>query len=424
MIMTNNVKSLKKQLMAAIAMVVVAAIALSSATYAWFVNNATVKATGAAVKASTAYSLLISNDRSNFGTETVFDTTLTTLVPVSTDGALASAARDEITKDAKDKVELYDLLFATSSEWKNNYVTSFVEVGKNTVYETSQEDEDTNCRYFYTDTVYLKAAQDGNIYLDSTTIGINWPDWDAENGVQLNTTTFYIFDVFVSEGDDAPVKADVDAFGTDGKATSGKETEYKNAIAYNEALEQAQSLLKTLRVGFVVTSGTEGSTGTDPETPVGTYIYQLVASNFVDGTSNTTADNSKLKADKVEYADGPEGVKAAVAITETKDDDNVTGTAIIAGTDNLKTKDLIKNADTTNGIPVISGIEGSASSLANATSDDVAIVENATKNTIYNVDVYIWMEGCDVDTVAATLSQFVDGKIDSFQFGFCLGEVK
>ena len=39
-----TVKSLKKQLAAAIAMVVVAAVALSSSTYAWFVSNNTVTA--------------------------------------------------------------------------------------------------------------------------------------------------------------------------------------------------------------------------------------------------------------------------------------------------------------------------------------------------------------------------------------------
>ncbi|MDY5987783.1 MAG: hypothetical protein SPJ81_12730, partial [Lachnoclostridium sp.] len=46
-----NVKALRKQLMAAIAMVVVAAVALSSATYAWFVSNNTVKATTASISA-------------------------------------------------------------------------------------------------------------------------------------------------------------------------------------------------------------------------------------------------------------------------------------------------------------------------------------------------------------------------------------
>ena len=48
---TKSVKALKKQLAAAIAMVVVAAIALGSSTYAWFVTNNTVKATTSQISA-------------------------------------------------------------------------------------------------------------------------------------------------------------------------------------------------------------------------------------------------------------------------------------------------------------------------------------------------------------------------------------
>ena len=57
-----NVKTLKKQLMAAIAMVLVAAIALGSSTYAWFVSNNSVKATTTSIAAqsNSAY-LLIAN---------------------------------------------------------------------------------------------------------------------------------------------------------------------------------------------------------------------------------------------------------------------------------------------------------------------------------------------------------------------------
>lgn len=47
----KNVKSLKKQLAAAIAMVLVAAIALASSTYAWFVSNNSVKATTTTISA-------------------------------------------------------------------------------------------------------------------------------------------------------------------------------------------------------------------------------------------------------------------------------------------------------------------------------------------------------------------------------------
>lgn len=53
-----TVKALKKQLMAAIAMVVVALIALSSSTYAWFANNTSVQAKGLTVNAKSDSVLL------------------------------------------------------------------------------------------------------------------------------------------------------------------------------------------------------------------------------------------------------------------------------------------------------------------------------------------------------------------------------
>lgn len=49
--MQENTKSLKKQLAAAIAMLLVAVVALGSATYAWFVTNNTVQATTSTISA-------------------------------------------------------------------------------------------------------------------------------------------------------------------------------------------------------------------------------------------------------------------------------------------------------------------------------------------------------------------------------------
>ena len=51
MIESKSVKALKKQLAAAIAMVCVAAVALGSSTYAWFVSNNTVTAKTASISA-------------------------------------------------------------------------------------------------------------------------------------------------------------------------------------------------------------------------------------------------------------------------------------------------------------------------------------------------------------------------------------
>lgn len=66
-----NSKAIKRQLLAAIAMVLVAAIALGSSTYAWFVASGTVTAKGMAVQAQAQGGILIkeyNNNSMTFGT--------------------------------------------------------------------------------------------------------------------------------------------------------------------------------------------------------------------------------------------------------------------------------------------------------------------------------------------------------------------
>ena len=58
-----STKSLKKQLMAAIAMVLVAAVALGSSTYAWFVSNNTVTATTTNISAQSNSAYLVIDTR-------------------------------------------------------------------------------------------------------------------------------------------------------------------------------------------------------------------------------------------------------------------------------------------------------------------------------------------------------------------------
>ena len=77
-----TVKSLKKQLAAAIAMVVVAAVALSSSTYAWFVSNNTVKATTASISAQSNAPFLVISNAAITGSTT--DTAVTTAVADAT----------------------------------------------------------------------------------------------------------------------------------------------------------------------------------------------------------------------------------------------------------------------------------------------------------------------------------------------------
>ena len=82
---TKSVKALKKQLAAAIAMVCVAAIALGSSTYAWFVSNNSVKATTTNISAqsNSAYLVIDTEKTTNKSTSatTAKDTTAVNLYP-------------------------------------------------------------------------------------------------------------------------------------------------------------------------------------------------------------------------------------------------------------------------------------------------------------------------------------------------------
>lgn len=83
-------KALKKQLGAAIAMVLVAAIALGAATFAWFVNNNAVTATGVDVSTSSSVpNLYITSTGKTIDGMTAAGTNPTKLFPVSTNDANA-----------------------------------------------------------------------------------------------------------------------------------------------------------------------------------------------------------------------------------------------------------------------------------------------------------------------------------------------
>lgn len=73
-----NVKALKKQLMAAIAMVCVAAVALGSSTYAWFVSNNTVKATTSTISAQSNAAFMYIRDMNENSTDLTVDTSSVT----------------------------------------------------------------------------------------------------------------------------------------------------------------------------------------------------------------------------------------------------------------------------------------------------------------------------------------------------------
>lgn len=158
-----NVKALKKQLMAAIAMVLVATIALGSSTYAWFANNNKVTAQGMSVQAAAQGGIEIkynSSTGSVSGTATTsYATTATaslantSLYPTSTTGKLTSGAISDwyyAVAKVRDNSEAKDDTYVTLGTETNKYTFS---QGKLTYDST------------YRDT---KAAPEGTYYLATT----------------------------------------------------------------------------------------------------------------------------------------------------------------------------------------------------------------------------------------------------------------
>lgn len=313
--------------------------------YAWFVNNAQVTATNVNVTATTAYSLQIKKGADgNYGTTTNLNGAVT-LKPVSTVGALADA--DKQLSAAADPtpavgigdnttVKENDLVFFTSDSWNSNAeVVSFKEVSKDSThsYVNGPGSASGTSKYFYNDTVFLKAGQASKIYLDNTSTGI----WNS------SLTKF-------SDVSDSATKA----------------------------------LLETMRVGFVVTQS--GSRRV--------YIYQLNNTSSGSGFNyNTTMSN----ADGLTTATNSETTVGALSSV------NNYNSGIVALTDAVMAT-------------------GATTSMAAAptTDADKNTLATVTANEEIQVDIYMWMEGCDHDTTAANSAQF-QTTIQGIQFGFCIG---
>lgn len=227
-----NVKALKKQLMAAIAMVVVAAVALGSSTYAWFINNTKVTAESVNMTATTANTLLISpvsinndafSDDRSWGTTAKMEYTgLGAIKPVSTVFAATTGSNVD------------GLDFFTDSNWATETkrtVTPAVQGVGDGSYNASEFIATT--ANYYKGTFEIKASQAGRLYLDSDT------------AIKM-------------------MKKDQGAFVQDD--------------------DTSKDMIKSMRLALVVTGGDSGNTTTN-----GVYVYQWDGQNLASGsTYNTT----------------------------------------------------------------------------------------------------------------------------------------
>lgn len=149
-----STKALKQQLIAAIAMVLVAAVALGSSTYAWFVTNTKVTAGQATVTATAANTLLISAANANeWATSYDFTDANTTFAPVSTIG----------TNDGTE-FEFFKQLGWAKDSGQSNAIT----VNKVAELTTAEKTGGATPMY-YEKSFDIKAAQACKLYLDTET---------------------------------------------------------------------------------------------------------------------------------------------------------------------------------------------------------------------------------------------------------------
>ena len=364
-------------------MVIVAAIALSSATYAWFVQNARVTATGPSVTSNTAYSLLISNGASYQNNwRTAVDMAATSgLTPVSTKGEQVTSTNATALGATEGEIR-----FVTSKDWINNLVTTYDEVNKASIASGAN-------KYYYTDTVYLKAGQASKIYLDgsvtdgSAATGVKWPDGTGA----VKTWSFSAFATTAS--------------GTTADTLAATYDHDNNGSTEALKLVDAQSLLKTLRVGLMVTDTNDEYSATNNTDDKGFYVYTLGNDEAL-GSDTESINTTTGDANGITAVIGPDTGKAeGASLTKTTINDT---TAFANGT--------------STGVPNITTAiaTGSSNAFAADTDGKVAIAE-VKANDVVQVDVYVWMEGCDYDVTSGNLEKFAESTIPGMSFGFCVG---
>ena len=158
---TKSVKTLKKQLGAAIAMVCVAAVALGSSTYALFVSNNSVKATTTNISAQSNSAYLVIDNKTT-GKTTTNSTSSTTGTETTDTTALYPAQWannfDQNKTTTGNKIYQFESAYASVKDKANEKSGSRFAVGDPTAAETA--------KYTYSNTFYIGTGTYDGIFDD------------------------------------------------------------------------------------------------------------------------------------------------------------------------------------------------------------------------------------------------------------------
>lgn len=287
---TNSVKSLKKQLMAAIAMVCVAAIALGTSTYAWFINNTKVTAESAELTAKTSYALLISKGETGEKTQaadwvslhSMKNATNTTMVPVSTNGT------DSLADGA--------LKFAASNKWS----------ATDALVESYKVPATTD---YWTEHFQIKASQACELYLSSDT------SFNVDNNANSNLGKTLRLALVVKAQGAADDTAKVFIYEVDETATD---------VAGNTTSGTADGKTKAIKCVYANTVVGEGITN-------GADVGTITAENYSSGVATLAA--SKLTSDGTGIVTNATNIKPIYTFNNAEDVVDVTAYVWMEGCD-------------------------------------------------------------------------------------------
>lgn len=197
-------------------------------------------------------------------------------------------------------------------------------------------------------------------------------------------SAYYVDTVYLKAGQTSKLYFDAASTGLIDSTTS----------AFKTFGSSTNDVIKALRVGVLV-SDEDGTNGKF-------FVYQL-NSDATTAKSNTTATTLT--------AGSADGLKAGVV--STTDTANFDANKIVTFESN--TLPLLDNQCATASANSLASVDASIKPLYNFS------VTGTNDKAVCKVVIYLWMEGCDYDTVAANTVAF-STFADKIQFGFCLGK--
>ena len=268
---TKSVKALKKQLAAAIAMVCVAAVALGSSTYAWFVSNNKVTATTTNISAQSNSAYLVIDNAAKGKTDTSSTSSTTASETFAPDTKLYPAT---VVKESDKAV------------WKTGYASTkdnaaINTAGLNVIGTNGTADEATKADYNLKNTFYVgTGTYDGEF----TNLKVTGLEVKNKANSDLNTA----IRVLVTDGTAWVVARPVATLGKDAYVVDADDSNIYH-LATNTATTITKDTYDALNVKTAITtaekkwefesqSGTDGIVhaakfGKDNDVTLSVYVY-------------------------------------------------------------------------------------------------------------------------------------------------------